>query len=112
MDDHDDSPGVFKSLVMFTMTMGTVFGLGMAWTTWGDDVIAAWNRDMDGMKSDWARMTSPKKKERKGLMGAFGSAHQARFDDIADELESNRRDYDFDFGPQETYTPMIDDSRP
>lgn len=59
-----------RSAALFILTMGTVFGLGMLWTAYGDDVVAKWNEDWNGMKEGWTKATTPQ--EPKPKAGWFG----------------------------------------
>lgn len=59
-----------RSAALFILTMGTVFGLGMLWTNYGDDITAKWDKDWNGMKEDWTQATTPQ--EPKPGSGFFG----------------------------------------
>ncbi len=52
-----------RSAALFIFTMGTVFGLGMAWTNYGDQIAARWNKDWNGMKESWTYATTPPERE-------------------------------------------------
>lgn len=59
-----------RSAALFILTMGTVFGLGMLWTNYGDDIAARWNKDWNGMKESWVEATTPPEREAgTGLSG-------------------------------------------
>jgi len=59
-----------RSAALFILTMGTVFGLGMLWTTHGDAIAARWNKDWNGMKEGWVEATTPPEREPgTGLLG-------------------------------------------
>ena len=42
---YEPPSNFLRSAALFILTMGTVFGLGMAWTTYGDSIAARWNTD-------------------------------------------------------------------
>jgi hypothetical protein len=99
-----------RSAALFILTMGTVFGLGMVWTNYGDQIAARWNKDWNGMQDGWAQATTPPEKEPgsgSGLLGlmngsAFGGdgfGHGIRPADTS-RLRSNR-----------PVVPMIDRSK-
>jgi hypothetical protein len=60
-----------RSAALFIFTMGTVFGLGMLWTNYGDDIAARWNKDWSGMKNGWAKATTPPEKKPGSGGGLF-----------------------------------------
>lgn len=61
-----------RSAALFIFTMGTVFGLGMAWTNYGDQIAAQWNKDWNGMKEGWTEATTPPEREPGSGFGLFG----------------------------------------
>ncbi|MHC4877519.1 MAG: hypothetical protein ACYTGL_13570 [Planctomycetota bacterium] len=97
MSLHDSDaapPDILRSAVMFLLTMGTVFGAGMFWSTHGDDIVKKWNDDMAGMKADWNKATTPdREKQRRmfgmGWGGGAGMDHEQNFRDIARELDDS-----------------------
>ena len=59
-----------RSAALFILTMGTVFGLGILWTNYGDEIAARWDKDWKGMKESWTQATTPpEKKQGAGLLG-------------------------------------------
>ena len=61
-----------RSAALFIFTMGTVFGLGMLWTNYGDEIVARWNKDVKGMKDGWVKATTPPEKKPGARGGFFG----------------------------------------
>lgn len=61
-----------RSAALFIFTMGTVFGLGMAWTNYGDQITRRWNKDWNGMKESWTQATTPPEREPGSGLGLFG----------------------------------------
>jgi hypothetical protein len=61
-----------RSAALFIFTMGTVFGTGMVWTNYGDDIAARWNKDWNGMKDGWVKATTPPEKKPGSGGGLFG----------------------------------------
>ena len=62
-----------RSAALFIFTMGTVFGLGMVWTNYGDQIAARWNKDWNGMKETWTCTTTPpENKPGSGGTGLLG----------------------------------------
>ena len=84
----DEPPSdLVRSAALFILTMGTVFGLGMLWTNYGDDIAARWNQDWKGMKNGWAKATTPQEKKldsgafsliQTGPWGPNGFGHEMR----------------------------------
>ena len=66
-----EPPSYFaRSAALFIFTMGTVFGLGILWTNYGDEIAARWDKDWNSMKESWTQATAPpEKKQRAGLLG-------------------------------------------
>ncbi len=61
-----------RSAALFVLTMGTVFGLGMLWTNYGDEIAARWDKDWNGMKESWAQTTTLPEKKRGSGAGLLG----------------------------------------
>jgi nitrate reductase alpha subunit len=53
-----------RSTALFVFTMGTVFGLGLVWTNYGDQIAFRWRKDWNGMKQSWTESTTPQKQNR------------------------------------------------
>ena len=110
MEPYDEEFTQFlRSAVLFIVTMGTVFGCGMLWTNYGDEIAFKWRKDWNGMKEGWAAFTSPKKRERKpSLFGQFPHGHDfdTQFKDISRQLEES-----YGYGDRGV-VPMIDRSKP
>lgn len=107
----NDTPDIFRSAVLFFLTMGTVFSGGMLWSTYGDDIKQKWNDDLAGMKSDWKKATTPDREKQRKMMG-FGwqRDHDQNFQDIAHELENTRmksRGYDCDFETGSSFSDAV-----
>lgn len=90
-----------RSAALFILTMGTVFGLGMFWTNYGDEIAARWDKDWNGMKEGWTQATTPPEKKPgaggAGLLGLMqdspwgpdGFGHEMRPADTS-QLRSSR----------------------
>jgi hypothetical protein len=94
-----------RSAALFILTMGTVFGLGMLWTNYGDDIAARWNKDWNGMKDGWVEATTPPKREPgTGLLGMMKDSPWGPngFDHDMRPANNNR------FRSNEPVVPMID----
>jgi hypothetical protein len=102
---YEPPSDLMRSAALFILTMGTVFGLGMLWTNYGDDIAARWNKDWNGMEQGWAKATTPpEKKPGTGLFGMMkdsswgpnGFGHDMR------PANNNR------FRSNEPVVPMVD----
>lgn len=98
-----------RSAAMFLVTMGTVFGLGLVWTNYSDQIVDKWNSDWNGMKESWTAKTSPK--EHKPDLGIFGAIPSAAWgpDGFGYEMKpaDNSR-----LRSRRPVVPMIDRTRP
>lgn len=93
-DETPESSGFGKSAILFVVTMGAVFGLGMIWTTYGERIAFEWRRGWNGMTESWAETTKPKKKTPNNMidfsaMGPGGKRGED-FDEVNYELNSQR----------------------
>jgi len=98
-----------RSAALFILTMGTVFGLGMGWTHYGDQIAARWNKDWIGMQEGWPQATTPpenKPGSGTGLLGLMnGSAFGANgFDNDMRRADNGR------LRSSRPVVPMIDRS--
>jgi hypothetical protein len=91
-----------RSAALFILTMGTVFGLGMVWTNYGDEIAGRWDKDWNGMKDGWVKATTPPEKKpgsgagllglmQGGQWGQNGFGHDMRPIDTS-HLRSSRAD--------------------
>lgn len=60
---HEPPSDFLRSVALFIVTMGTVFGLGLVWMNYGDVIAFKWRRDWHGMKESWVESTTPQKKK-------------------------------------------------
>ena len=76
--DFNQEPGYeppsnfLRSAAMFILTMGTVFGIGMVLTNYGDEIAARWNIDWNGMQDGWMDATTPQEKKPGSGTGLLG----------------------------------------
>lgn len=106
---HEEPSDFARSAVLFIVTMTVVFGLGMTWQTYGDVIVRKWNKDWNGMKTDWEEATTaPPIEENPMMFGAFPYANhaQADFDRISRELDDYAGRHD------RGVVPMIDTRKP
>lgn len=93
-NDIPQSSGFGKSAILFVVTMGTVFGLGMIWTNYGETIAFHWRRDWNGMKEDIAGATETAAKDHTNdvPLSALIPGHNWRqeFDQVSHELNSSR----------------------
>lgn len=98
-----------RSAAMFIVTMGTVFGMGLVWTNYSDQIVAKWNKDWNGMKESWAAKTSPqKRKPDLGILGALPGTTWGR-DGFGYEMKPADNSQ---LRSRRPVVPMIDTSRP
>lgn len=111
MDPEQDAPqpsDFVRSAILFFVTMSTVFGLGMLWTTSGEKIAFQWRRDWYLMKERWTEATAPKGQEKNpSLLGVMpGRDWNQEFDRVNQDLSSSygRRD--------RSVVPVIDTRKP
>ena len=76
---HEPPSDFLRSVALFIVTMGTVFGVGVIWTNYGDQIAVKWKKDWRGMEERWVESTSPqKKKPGAGILEAIPGSPWSR----------------------------------
>lgn len=103
-DTDTSPPEILRSAVLFFATMGTVFGVGMLVSTYGDDIARKWHEDFAAMKTDWKKATTPDREKQRRMFGVGWQSPDfdpaSNFRDISSQLENSygrERGYSGDF---------------
>ena len=70
MPRHDSAqPDIPHATAFFMLTMTSVFGAGLFWSTFGDVILDRWNTDVAEMKATWEQTTTPDRKFQRQMFG-------------------------------------------
>jgi hypothetical protein len=111
--EHDtpEASGFGKSAILFVVTMGAVFGLGMIWTTYGERIAFEWRRDWNGMTSSWGDATKPEQKLQDAPYAALIPGHRwsDEYERVNHKMNSSRGGR---HSSNRSVQPVIDTRRP
>ena len=109
-ESNQQPPSEFlRSAAMFVITMGTVFGLGLVWTNYGDQIALKWHKDWHGMKESWAEKITPQKREPKSGLFGFMPGHPWGEDGFGYEMKPADNSV---LRSKRPVVPVIDHSKP